>query len=417
MNIEKIAIESLIPYVNNQKIHTQEQIEKIAGSIKEFGFLNPIIVDKDNVIIAGHGRYEGAKKLGLEKVPVLRAEHLTPAQVKAYRIADNRLAELSGWDEELLKVDLEELEAINFDMDILGFNEKELNEILDDFNIGETDYEKADEVPEVEEDKKIVIKQGDLIELGQEFQHRILCGDSTKEEDVEKVLAGKVIDLIVTDPPYNVAYEGGTKDKLTIANDNMDNEQFYNFLKKTFTIMHKHLKNGGVFYIWHADIEGENFRRACREALGDVRQCLIWVKNRIIIGRRDYHWKHESCLYGWKAGAAHYWGSDRKQSSVLEFDRPTRNDIHPTMKPVALFEYLIKNSSKKGELVFDAFLGSGTTIIACENTKRYAVGVEYDPRYAQAIVQRYVDYTNNPKIKINGKEVDWYEYKKSKQKA
>ncbi len=413
---EFVGIEKLVPYVNNQKKHPVEQIEKIAGSIKEFGFINPIIVDKDNVIIAGHGRFEAAKKIGLSEVPVLRAEHLTPEQVKAYRIADNKLAELALWDEELLAVDLSELESINYDLEILGFEPEEIDSILDEYvqnEISELNDENADDVPEVD-DKNIVIKRGDLIELG---EHRLLCGDSTKIEDIELVLGGKKIDLLLTDPPYNVAYEGKTRDRLTIENDSMQDNEFYEFLATVFKNLAAYLKPGGVFYIWHADTEGVNFRKACKAELGEVRECLIWAKNTFVLGRQDYHWQHEPCLYGWKDGAAHYWGGDRKQTTILNFDRPNRNDIHPTMKPAALFEYLIKNSSRRGEIVFDAFMGSGTTIIACEKTNRKAVGIEYDERYCQAIVQRWCDYTGNDEIAINGRKVKWSEYKHAKQEA
>lgn len=246
IKFETVDIDSIIPYVNNQKKHPEDQIQKIMGSIKEFGVVNPLIVDKDNVLIAGHGRLEALKRLKYDKVPVVRAEHLTPTQIKAYRIADNRLAELSIWDEELLAIDMEELDNIGFDMDIIGFSDTELDELLMSFDGNGADNTEADEIPEVN-DEKIVIKKGDLIEIG---EHRLLCGDSTDENDVKRLMNDEKVDLIVTDPPYNVAYEGGTKDKLTIKNDNMKDEDFYNFLVSAFANMALVLKEGGgILYL------------------------------------------------------------------------------------------------------------------------------------------------------------------------
>lgn len=405
-------INELIPYAMNARTHSDEQVDQIAASIREFGFTNNILIDENGTIIAGHGRVLALKKLGETEAPCTIIAGLTEAQRKALILADNKLALNAGWDEELLKLEIEALQDMDFDINLLGFSEDELNDLdigLDD--IGDLDTDKADDVPEIEENP--VIKLGDLIELGHNYQHRLLCGDSTNEDDVIKLMQGELADQLVTDPPYNLSYKGKTKDTLTIKNDSMDNNSFRAFLRSAFKNADTVMKGGAVFYIWHSDSEGYNFRGACFDIGWKVRQCLIWKKQLMVMGGQDYHWKHEPCLYGWKDGAGHLWASDRKQTTILEFDRPLRNDIHPTMKPVALFEYNIKNNTKGQDIVLDLFLGSGTTFMACENLGRKGRGLEYDPKYAQVIVQRYVDYTSNPKIKINGVEVDWYEYKNS----
>lgn len=413
LEIKYKDINDLIPYVNNTRTHSEEQVNQIASSIKEFGFTNPVLIDEQGGLIAGHGRVMGAKKIGLKEVPTICLSGLSEAQKKAYIIADNKLALNAGWDEELLKIEIEALQDMDFNIDLLGFSDEELADLeIDLEDLPELDTDKADEVPEVEENP--VIKLGDLIELGHNYQHRLLCGDSTKEEDVLRLMQGELADQLVTDPPYNVAYEGKTKEALTIKNDSMDNDSFREFLRNAFKNADTVMKPGAVFYIWHADSEGYNFRGACFDIEWKVRQCLIWKKQTIVMGRQDYHWKHEPCLYGWKEGAGHLWASDRKQSTILEFDRPSKNDIHPTMKPVALFEYNIQNNTKGQDIVLDLSYGSGTTMIACENLNRRARGMEFDPKYAQVIIQRYVDYTSNPKIKINGQEVDWYEYNDNK---
>lgn len=413
MEIKYKNINDLIPYVNNTRTHSEEQVNQIASSIKEFGFTNPVLIDADGGLIAGHGRVMGAKKLGLKEIPTIMLDNLTEAQKKAYIIADNKIALNAGWDEELLKIELQALQEMDFDLSLTGFSDEELKDLdigLDD--IPELDTDKADEVPEVEENP--VIKLGDLIELGHNYQHRFMCGDSTDQEQVKKMMGNELADQLVTDPPYNVAYEGKTKDALTIKNDSMDNDSFREFLRSAFRSADAVMKDGAVFYIWHADLEGYNFRGACFDIGWKVRQCLVWKKHSMVMGRQDYHWKHEPCLYGWKDGAGHLWATDRKQTTILEFDRPNRNDIHPTMKPVDLIEYNILNNTKGQDKVLDLFLGSGTCIIACENTSRHCRGMEFDPRYAQVIIQRYVDYTSNPMIKINGVEVDWNEYKENK---
>ena len=385
--IEKIGIEKLIPYAKNSRTHSDEQVAQIAASIKEFGFNNPVLIGEDDVIIAGHGRVMAARKIGLMEVPCIRLGHLTETQRKAYIIADNRLALNAGWDNELLTIELNELLADNFALDILGFDVDELKNLLDPVKPTEglTD---EDEVPEVPEEPKT--KPGDIYQLG---RHRLMCGDSTSIDALEKLCDGQLVDMWLTDPPYNVAYEGGTKEKLTIKNDSMGDDQFRQFLRDSYTAADMVMKPGAVFYIWHADSEGYNFRGAAKDAGWTVRQCLIWKKSSLVMGRQDYHWKHEPCLYGWKDGAGHLWAADRKQTTILEFDKPSRNGEHPTMKPVGLFEYQMLNNTKGGDIILDSFGGSGTTLIAAEKNGRIARLMELDPKYCDVIVKRWEDFT------------------------
>lgn len=385
--IEVIGIEKLIPYAKNSRTHSDEQVAQIAASIKEFGFNNPVLIDKGDVIIAGHGRVMAARKCGLTEVPCIRLGHLTETQRKAYIIADNRLALNAGWDNELLTIELNELLADDFALEILGFDSDELKALLDplDPTVGLTD---EDAVPEISEEPKT--KPGDIYRLG---RHRLMCGDSTSIDALEKLCDGQLVDMWLTDPPYNVAYEGKTKDALTIKNDSMNDDQFRQFLRDSYTAADMVMKPGAVFYIWHADSEGYNFRGAAKDAGWTVRQCLIWKKSSLVMGRQDYHWKHEPCLYGWKEGAGHLWAADRKQTTILEFDKPHRNGEHPTMKPVGLFEYQMLNNTKGGDQVLDSFGGSGTTLIAAEKNGRIGRIMELDPKYCDVIVKRWEDFT------------------------
>jgi site-specific DNA-methyltransferase (adenine-specific) len=378
-------IEKITPYARNSRTHSDEQVAQIAASIREWGWTNPILVDEDGGLIAGHGRLLAARKLGLSQIPTMVAKGWSEAQKKAYVIADNKLALNAGWDLELLAVELGNLQGFNFDLQLTGFSEDELGKLLAEKTEGNTD---PDEIPEVPADP--VTKPGDLWLMG---KHRLLCGDSTSVGDMEKLTGGQLVDMWLTDPPYNVAYEGGTKDKLTIQNDNMDDEQFRAFLRDAYVTADTVMKPGAVFYIWHADSEGYNFRGAARDAGWKVRQCLIWKKSSQVMGRQDFHWKHEPCLYGWKDGAAHLWANDRKQTTVMEFDKPSRNGEHPTMKPVTIFEYQLLNNTKGGDIVLDSFAGSGTTAIAAEKNGRVAHLMELDPRYCDVIVKRWQDFT------------------------
>jgi len=389
MKIEQIATEKLIPYARNSRTHSEAQVAQIAGSIREFGFTNPVLIDGQDGIIAGHGRVMAARALGLAEVPCIRLGHLTDAQKRAYIIADNKLALNAGWDDELLAIELRDLDALGYDLDLTGFDDDEISKLLD-LELGEGEGQgDADAVPEARPDP--ISKQGDVWLLG---KHRVMCGDSTSIDQAGVLMGGgSMADLLVTDPPYNVAYEGKTQDALTIQNDAMSDGDFRQFLRDCYATANAFMRPGAVFYIWHADLEGLNFRAAAAECGWTVRQCLVWNKNSLVMGRQDYHWKHEPCLYGWKDGAAHYWGSDRTQTTVLDFARPNRNGEHPTMKPVDLIEYQVKNSSKRGDTVLDLFGGSGTTLIASEKTGRTARLMELDPRYCDVIVRRWQNFT------------------------
>ena len=389
MKITQKKVTELIPYVNNSRTHSDEQVAQIAASIKEFGWTNPILVDGSNGIIAGHGRLLAARKLGFKEVPTIELADLTDTQRKAYIIADNRLALNAGWDNEMLTIELNDLLADGFALEMLGFDPKELNALLEPEVIeGLTD---EDAVPDVPEEPKT--KLGDIYQLG---NHRLMCGDSCNQEAVEKLTGGAGVDMLLTDPPYNVAYKGGTG--LTIQNDDMGDDQFRQFLRDAFVTADTVMKKGAVFYIWHADSEGYNFRGACKDAGWTVRQCLIWKKSSLVMGRQDYHWKHEPCLYGWKDGAGHLWAADRKQTTILEFDKPSRNGEHPTMKPVGLFEYQMLNNTKGGDIVLDLFGGSGTTMLAAEKHGRHGYLMELDPKYCDVIVKRWEDFTGKTAV-------------------
>ena len=396
MKIEIADISSIKPYENNPRKLSETAIEKVAMSLKEYGFRQPIVVDKDRVIVAGHTRFRASKKLGLKQVPVSIIDNLTEEQINAYRIADNRTAEESEWDNELLKMEIKELEAKDFKLDLLGFNDEQLNDILFEEKQGLTD---EDEVPETPEEP--ISKLGDIWKLG---KHKLICGDSTKLNTYEKLCKETKVDLYLTDPPYNVSYEGKTKDKLTIQNDKQTDDEFIQFLSQAFVSADSVLKMGGAFYIWHSDSEGLNFRLACIEAKWKLRQTLIWSKNSMVMGRQDYHWQHEPCLYGWKEGSSHSWYSDRKQTTIIKYDRPTKSKLHPTMKPVGLMEYLVKNSSKQEDIILDSFLGSGSTLMACEKLDRICYGVELDPKYCDVIIKRWENFTGKKAELENGQK-------------
>lgn len=399
-------VTDLIPYVNNPR-NNAAAVDAVASSIAEFGFNVPIVLDKNNIIVTGHTRLLAAKKLGLESVPCIIADHLTDAQIKAFRLADNRVAELATWDTDLLASELEELADLNFDMSAFGFDEPEADPDAVD------ECEPEDEAAEEEE---AITQRGQIWRLGRHF---LMCGDSTDMDDVDWLMAGELADMLLTDPPYNVGYEGGTDEHMTILNDKMDDEKFYNFLLSAFKNAMAVMKDGAPFYIWYAAGESRSFFNAQKDSGLKLSEVLQWVKNVFTLGHYDYHWATESCLYGWKEGAPHYFVSERNHINVIQDDlnidkmtreqlqetcrmlldvintnalrenKPARNDQHPTMKPVKLFAKQIVNSSRKGDKILDLFAGSGTTIMACEQLDRTAYAMELDPIYCDRIIKRW----------------------------
>jgi DNA modification methylase len=379
-------VDELIPYARNSRTHSDAQVAQIAASIKEWGWTTPVLVDDSGQIIAGHGRIMAARKLGMAEVPVIIAEGWTDAQKKAYVIADNKLALNAGWDESMLALEFGELEGLGFDLELTGFSLDEIAALKpEEVPAALTD---EDDVPEVPVDP--VTRLGDVWLLG---QHRLMCGDSTSVDAVGALMAGAVADLVWTDPPYGVAYVGKTKDALTIENDDLNDDELTDFLRASLGAAFANCRDGAAWYV--AAPAGPLFH-CFGTVLKDLdvwRHTLAWVKSTFVLGRCDYHYQHEAIFYGWKPGAAHTWASDRKQSSTLNFDKPSRNGEHPTMKPVELVEYCVGNSSNRGDVVLEPFGGSGTTLIACEKTNRIACLMELDPKYCDVIVKRWQDYT------------------------
>lgn len=395
-------VSELIPYVRNARTHSEAQVSQIAASIREFGFLSPILVAEDNTILAGHGRIAAALKLGLKKIPCVKENHLTETQKRAYIIADNKLSLNAGWDSELLAVELSELEGADFNLDLLGFDEAELSSIFDaDKDVSDDDFDVEKELEE-----PCFSKTGDMWTLG---KHRVICGDATKLETFKTLLEDTKVNLVVTDPPYNVNYEGSAG---KIKNDNMENDKFYQFLFNSFVNMEQAMADDASIYVFHADTEGLNFRKAFQDAGFYLSGCCIWKKPSLVLGRSPYQWQHEPCLYGWKKKGKHKWYAGRKETSVWEFEKPKKNADHPTMKPIALLAYPIKNSSMTNSLVLDPFAGSGSTLIACEQTGRICYAIELDEKYCDVIVKRYIEQVGNDKsVKVlrGGKEYSFTE--------
>lgn len=430
-DLRQVPVNQLKPYQANAKIHGKEQVEKLKASIKEFGFLSPCLIDRENNIIAGHGRVEAAKALGMDEVPCLYLEDLTEEQRRAYILADNKLTELGEWDRDILSAELAALRDEGFNIELTGFS-------IDDIIIEEIDFTEVDDAWEeaaADAEAEPKAKPGDIYQLG---RHRLMCGDATSAEDVKKLLDGAAVQLVITDPPYNVDYAGknkllnlidkGNRVQKDIENDKKSDKEFLEFLTKAFKNMAEALQPGGVFYIWHADTNRAAFLEASAAAGLEIRQILIWVKNMFVLGRQDYQWIHEPCLYGWKDGAAHYFTDSRslttvanskadieklskedlkkiltevfELTSVINEDKPMVSDLHPTMKPINLFKRHIENSSSPGDIVMDLFGGSGTALIAAEQTERTCYMLEYSPAYVDTIIERWETFTGQKAKKI-----------------
>ena len=387
--IISFKISRIKPNPKNPRTIRDEKFEKLKKSIQDFPDMlmkRPLVcftdTDSKLVVLGGNMRLKAAQDLGLKELPVILADGWTEEQKAEFLIKDN--VGFGEWDWEQLANEWDTEKLDEWGLDVPGFN-VEVEAVEDDYEIPD----------QIETD----IVLGDLFEIG---DHRLLCGDSTQTDTWKRLMGDDLADLVITDPPYNVAYTGKTKDALTIKNDSMDDGNFYQFLYDFYTALGSYTKAGAAWYVWHADSEGANFRKAMADSGIMVKQCLIWVKNSMVMGRQDYHWKHEPCLYGWKEGAAHGWYSDRKQTTVLEFERPNRNAEHPTMKPIPLFAYQIGNSSKQGDIVADGFGGSGTTMVACHQMQRKAYLVELDPKYCKVIVDRMLKLDPTLTVKRNG---------------
>ncbi|MGB3210471.1 MAG: site-specific DNA-methyltransferase, partial [Desulforhopalus sp.] len=433
MQIEYRKVSSLTPYKNNARTHSDKQVQQLAAAITEFGWTNPLLIDGENIVIAGNGRLRAAIQLGMESVPVIELFGMSDAQKRAYVLADNKLAEQAGWDKELLRIELAALRDFDFDLELIGFDENEINHLLPTvISDGKTD---PDDIPDPLENP--VSQEGDIWLLG---QHRLMCGDSTKGDDLFRLMAGKKADMIFTDPPYNVDYRGGTKEGLKIRNDNMSSEKFYTFLLDAFTAAAQVVSPGCPIYVCHSDNEGINFRKSLIDSGWLVKTCLVWVKNNLVLGRMDYHMRHEPILYGWKSGAAHKWCGGRNKNTVIEdlpgvsvatednnflitmsdginfcvlkvpayevvasgaddvtsvwkVDKPVKNEDHPTTKPVEIPRRAIVNSTLTDNSVLDPFIGSGSTMIACEQTGRLCNGMELDPVYCDVNIHRWQNFT------------------------
>lgn len=392
VRVESVPLDALKPYDGNAKRHTREQIDAVEASIREFGFRNPILAWHDEggaaEIVAGHARATAARNLGMDLVPVIFVDDLSDAQRRALTLADNQTTMMTGWDEDMLAYELDVLSQ-DFDMGDFGFTDEMLGMA--------EDAAEAEDV-EVPETIQCRCKRGDIWMLG---AHRIVCGDATSGADLQKLTRGGVAQLLLTDPPYGVSYVGKTKDAMTIENDALDDSGLHEFLVDSLSNACSAMEPGSAFYVFHADSKGGVFRNALSDSGMTVRECLVWVKNSMVLGRQDYQWRHEPCLYGWKDGAAHHWYSDRKQTTVLEFDRPTANREHPTMKPVPLLAYLISNSTRKGDTVLDVFGGSGSTLMACEQLGRSCWTMELDPHYCDVIIQRWEDSTGRKAVRLD----------------
>ena len=388
VKLEQVPIDKLVPYARNARTHSKEQIAQLRASLREFGFVSPAVIDSKYNILVGHGRVQAAREEGYKTIPCVFAENLTDAQKRAYILADNQLALNAGWDEEMLSVELSDLKDESFDLSLLGFDEKDLEKLMagpDDGGAQDDDFDLSAAL-----EKASFVEKGDLWTVG---KHRLLCGDATSPEDVERLMGGKIANLILTDPPYGVSFKAS--DGLTIENDSLKGDEFYKFLLSAFTNMAAQLEKGGAAYVFHADTEGLNFRKAFIDAGFHLAGVCIWVKNSLVLGRSDYQWQHEPILYGFLQNGKHPWYSDRKQTTIWNFNKPKRNKDHPTSKPLYLLSYPIKNSSQENAIVLDTFGGSGSTMMACEQMNRICYMSELDPKYASVILRRYVEDTGD----------------------
>lgn len=412
--MQLVAVSKLIPYVNNARTHSAEQVMKLRSSLREFGFINPVIIDREYNVIAGHGRIMAAKEEGITEVPCVFVDYLTEAQKKAYILADNRMAMDAGWDEELLRIEIESLKDMDFNVGLTGFSEDELAELYGEdkqSEVEDDDYDLSDAL-----EKAAFVQRGDIWTVG---RHRLMCGDATLSEDVDALMEGKKANLVITDPPYNVAFE--SSDGLSIKNDKMANDKFYEFLLSAFKNMASHLESGGSAYVFHADTEGLNFRRAFVDAGFHLSGCCIWVKNSLVLGRSDYQWQHEPVLYGFISGK-HYWSkaAGRSQTTIWNFDKPKKNKNHPTSKPLDLLAYPMGNSSRENAIVIDTFGGSGSTLMTCEQTNRICYTMELDEKYASVILRRYVEDTGDAEnvfVIRNGEKIAYSDLVREIEKA
>ena len=378
--MQLVDISKLIPYQNNARTHSKEQINKLRSSLREFGFVNPVIIDREYNVIAGHGRITAAREEGITEVPCVFVDHLTEAQKKAYILADNRMALDAGWDEDLLRVELEALEEMGYDLGLTGFDDKELAALFPAEGAKDDDFD-----VDAELQKPTFTKAGDVWTLG---RHRLVCGDATDPAVYAILMDGVKANLVITDPPYNVNYEGSAG---KIQNDNMADEKFYEFLLAAFRNMESVMAPDASIYVFHSDTEGLNFRRAFADAGFYLSGCCIWKKQSLVLGRSPYQWQHEPVLYGWKKNGKHQWYTGRKETTIWEFDKPKKNGDHPTMKPIPLLAYPIGNSSMANSVVLDPFGGSGSTLIACEQTERICRTIELDEKFCDVIVNRYIE--------------------------
>lgn len=412
-DMQLVEISKLIPYVNNARTHSSDQIVKLRSSLREFGFINPVIIDRDYNIIAGHGRVLAAQEEKITEVPCVFVDYLTEAQKKAYIIADNRMAMDAGWDEELLRLEIETLQGMDFDVSFTGFEDQEIADLFG--SDGKSEVEDDDFDLNAALEKASFVEKGDIWQVG---RHRLMCGDATSADDVSTLMDGKKANLIVTDPPYGVSFESWHG--LTIQNDSIKGEEFYSFLLAAFKNMADNLENGGAAYVFHADTESVNFRRAFADAGFHLSGCCIWVKNSLVPGYSDYQWQHEPVLYGFLQNGKHRWYSDRSQTTVWNFNKPKINKNHPTSKPLDLLAYPIGNSSQANSIVVDTFGGSGSTLMACENTNRICYMMELDEKYASVILRRYVEDTGdaqNVYVIRNGEQIPYADLVKEMEAA